>query len=85
MSRIPKIEVTLDLFLHGNGHPQIVPARPDETLRQFLARLDAVPNDEQYVFAGEAEEPIHHPDPKNTGGCCLKLKTSDVIRHIQMK
>ncbi len=55
-------EMSLELFLHGNGHPQVVPARLDETLREVLARYDALPGEGQFVFIGEADEAIHHPD-----------------------
>lgn len=40
----------------------MTPAHPNEPLRQFLAGHDAVPNDEQIVFVGEAEDAIQHPE-----------------------
>lgn len=40
----------------------MAPAHPDEPLLQFLARHDAVPNGEQFVFVGEAEAANHHPE-----------------------
>lgn len=52
---------TVELFLHGNKHPQVVSARLDETLRDLLVRFNFLSVDEQIVFIGEAEEAIHHP------------------------
>jgi hypothetical protein len=55
-------EMSLDLFLHGHGRPQVVTARLDETLKGVLARLDALPSEGQFVFIGEVDEAIHNPD-----------------------
>lgn len=52
-----------EVFLHGKERrPQVVNARPDETLRQLLERLDALPGDGQYVFVGEGEDARNDPD-----------------------
>lgn len=52
---------TLDLFLHGANRPLVVVASLDESLRDVLARADALPGDGQFVFVGERDEP-HHRD-----------------------
>jgi len=41
---------TIDIFLHGAGGPRVVQGRPDEILRDLLARHDALPGAGQHVF-----------------------------------
>jgi hypothetical protein len=55
-------EMSLELFLHGKGRPQVVTGHSDETLREMLVRFEALPSDGQYVFVGEADEAIQNPD-----------------------
>jgi hypothetical protein len=84
-------EMTLELFLHGNGQPQVVPASPDETLRQLLARLDALPKEGQFVFVGEADEAVYHPeadsDCQEPANLDLSLEQLELhkLRHVHIK
>jgi hypothetical protein len=55
-------EVSLELFLHVNGHPQVISTTPNETLREVFTRLNFLPNKEHFVFVGESDEAIHHPN-----------------------
>jgi len=47
---------TVEFFLHGNGKPQVGSGLDGETLRDVLARLDALPRDGELVFVGEPED-----------------------------
>jgi hypothetical protein len=53
---------SFEMFLHGKGDPQVITARLDETLREVLAKLDALPGDGQHVFIGEVDEAAQEPD-----------------------
>ncbi len=53
---------SMELFLHGNGHPQIIHASLNETLREVFEKLNSVPHEELFVFVGESEEAIHQPN-----------------------
>ncbi|MGF6601789.1 hypothetical protein P3T23_006540 [Paraburkholderia sp. GAS448] len=55
-------EMSLDVFLHGSGRPQVVNTRLGETLRELLVRCDALPGEGQFVFIGEVDEAIRLPD-----------------------
>lgn len=76
-------EMTLDLFLHGAGQPQVVSARLDETLRELLKRLDALPDDGQFVFIGEAEDAVNHPesDSDDHNFCDMDLTVEQLELH----
>lgn len=59
---------TLEIFLHGKGAPQVLSALSADTLRAFLSSADALPEQGQFVFVGEAvddredaEEDTHAP------------------------
>lgn len=84
-------ELTLELFLHGNGQPQVVPARMDETLRELLARHGAAPIDGQFVFVGEADEAVYHPDADSDchepANLDLSLEQLELhkLRHVHTK
>ena len=58
-------EATLELYLHGAGHPQVISARLNETLREVLERLNALPEEGQFVFIGESDEAIHNPEAES--------------------
>ena len=45
-----------ELFLHGNGEPKVIEAAGDELLKEVLARHDALPGEDEFVFVGEADE-----------------------------
>jgi hypothetical protein len=46
----------VELFLHSNGHPQIINARLKETLREVLKKLNSVSYEGLFVFVGESED-----------------------------
>lgn len=50
------MDQSLEIYLHGKGAPQVLPAVSSETLRAFLARSDALPGEGQFVFVGDAIE-----------------------------
>lgn len=54
---------TIEFFLHGKGKlPETLTALENETLRDVLARFDALPADAEVVFVGEADDALHKPD-----------------------
>lgn len=78
-------EMSLELYLHGKGRPQVVAARLDETLMEVLTRSDALPGAGQFVFIGEVDEAIHHPeaddDHHEPANLVLTLEQLEVSKH----
>lgn len=54
--------VSIDLFVHGSGRPQLVAAELGEVLRDVLARHHALPENEVFVFVGESEDALVEVD-----------------------
>lgn len=52
----------IELFVHGHGAPQVVEAALNETLKEVLARLSALPEQGEFVFIGESIEVLESPD-----------------------
>jgi hypothetical protein len=52
----------IELFVHGSGAPQVVAAALNETLKDVLARLSALPGHGEFVFIGESIEVLENPD-----------------------
>lgn len=52
----------IEIFLHGVGRPKVVQGRIEETLRDLLARVNALPEQGCFVFIGESEDAIQDPD-----------------------
>jgi hypothetical protein len=52
----------VEIFVYGNGKPQVVEAALTETLRDVLSRIDALPDADGFVFVGECIEAIDHPE-----------------------
>lgn len=77
--------MTLEIFLHGSGHPRAVTARLDETLKEVLARSDALPGDGQFVFIGESDDAIRHidadADVHESANIELTLEQLDLSKH----
>lgn len=55
----------LEIFVHGKGSPQIVNALMSETLKDVLARYEALPEAGQFVFVGESIEILENPECEN--------------------
>lgn len=56
---------TIEFFLHGNGKPQVQSGFEGETLKEVLARIDALPRDGEVVFVGEPDDAIHNDEAEN--------------------
>lgn len=56
---------TIEFFLHGNGKPQVQSGIEGETLREVLARIDALPRDGEVVFVGEPDDAMHNDEVEN--------------------
>jgi hypothetical protein len=50
------------LFLHGKGRPLVIEAEGGEVLRDLLAKHDALPSDDEFVYIGESEDGRETPD-----------------------
>lgn len=53
---------TIEIYLHGAGEPKVIAAVMKDTLRDVLARENALPNEGQFVFVGKAVEAIEVED-----------------------
>ena len=47
---------SVEIFLHGKGAPQVIVALNSLTLREVLVREDALPDDGEFVFVGQADD-----------------------------
>lgn len=56
---------TIEFFLYGNGKPQIQSGLEDETLKEVLSRIDALPRDGEVVFVGEPDDAKHDNEREN--------------------
>lgn len=52
----------IEVFLHGTGRPVVVEALANESLRDVLARLDALPRDGEFVYVGDSHDAHENPD-----------------------
>lgn len=55
----------IEFFLHGNGKPQVQTGLEGETLKDALARMDALPREGEVVFVGETDDAVHNPEADN--------------------
>lgn len=79
---------TVEFFLHGNGKPQVQSGLEGETLRDVLARIDALPRDGELVFVGEPDDalPNDESDSEEDGQAPADLgATLGVLRVREMR
>ncbi len=56
---------TIEFFLHGNGKPQVQSGLEGETLKEVLARINALPREGEVVFVGELDDAVHNDEAEN--------------------
>ena len=54
-----------EIFVHLGGRPQVTLASMEETLKDVLTRVGALPGPDEYVFVGESVEALHRPDAES--------------------
>jgi hypothetical protein len=76
---------SFEIFVHGSGRPQVTTARPDETLKEVLGRLEAFPLAGQFVFVGEAVDALQHleaeADAHEVANIELTLEQLELHKH----
>lgn len=84
---------TVEFFLHGNGKPQVQSGLEGETLREVLARVEALPQGEELVFVGEPDDALRNDEsdteedaqtPADLGATLGVLRVRE-LRHVHTR
>jgi len=84
---------TIEFFLHGKGKPQVQSGLEGESLRDVLARIDALPSDGELVFVGEPDDALRNDEghdeedaqaPADLGDTLGVLRVRE-LRHVHTR